>query len=484
MFRRLDELTPNTIGRRSAGGSIKRKSDFESPVPRKVSRPDAVKRASDGPAGVPFSQRSNAGEVIESINDHLPQAVAPIAPYAEARIRPVSNTDVKKFGYKPMAMRLSDSSEILDERIDEFTALIQKHHNLDDGAFGNAAAQSTNEIVAVGRIASDTLEGKLNAASIVFETSRRMGAGLRVTLKIDQLQKHSFFPGQIVAVRGTNASGQYFAVTEVLEIPKLPMPISTPAEVDAINTRLGVEGDESTSSQPLSVIFASGPFTADDNLDFEPLQALCQRAADEAADAMILTGPFLDIEHPLIASGDFDLPDLKNVSAETMTTLFRLWISSHLERLCHANPSINIFLVPSTRDALSKHVSWPQEQLPRSKLGLPSQVKMLPNPCFVSLNEIVFAISSQDVLYELSREQVSHGKFDEDLLTRLPELVVQQRHFFPLFPAMKRDGGMGACLDIGYLKLAEWLTVRPDVLVLPSMLTPNTRVCLPTPSPL
>ncbi|KAL8945969.1 MAG: hypothetical protein Q9183_007973, partial [Haloplaca sp. 2 TL-2023] len=97
-----------------------------------------------------------------------------------------------------MAMHLSEASEVLDDRIDEFQSLIQTHHGLDDSVFGNAAAQGTNEIIAVGRIASDSPEGKLNPASILLEMSRRTGAGLRVPLKVDSLS-YEFFPGQIVA---------------------------------------------------------------------------------------------------------------------------------------------------------------------------------------------------------------------------------------------------------------------------------------------
>jgi len=95
--------------------------------------------------------------------------------------------------------------------------LIQTHHKLEDSAFGSAASQSTNEIVAIGRIASDALEGRLNASSLVLETSRRMGAGLRIPLKVDALKGFQFFPGQIVALKGINASGDSFKVSEVLE---------------------------------------------------------------------------------------------------------------------------------------------------------------------------------------------------------------------------------------------------------------------------
>lgn len=397
----------------------------------------------------------------------------------------VAGTDYKKFAYRPMAMHLSESSEMLDERIDNFTTLIQKAHNMEDAAFGNAAAQSTSEIIAVGRIACDTAEGKLNAASLVLEMSRRMGAGLRVPLKVDTLPSYQFFPGQIVALRGTNASGLYFSVKEVLSVPKLPLPSSLPTTIETINDRLEVSED-SPSTNPLNVMIASGPFTAEDNLDFEPFQTLCDKAEESMVDALILNGPFLDIEHPLLASGDFELPDMHNLDKDaSLSALFRLFISAPLQRLCSAVPSITIIMVPSVRDALSKHVSWPQDRLTRKDAApLPKQVTMLPNPTFVSLNEVVFAVSSQDILYELSREQLSHGP-GPDLLTRLPGYLIEQRHFFPLYPPVSREKlssngvvkATGACLDIGYLKLGEWMQVKPDVLILPSMLTPSVKVC-------
>jgi DNA polymerase alpha subunit B len=424
--------------------------------------------------------------VVETLNDHLPIGEVPIAPFAEPRIKFTLNTDVKKFSYKPMAMRLSESSEILDERIDEFTTIVQKAHNLDDAAFGNAACQSTSEIVAVGRIASDTPETKLVAASLVLETSRRMGAGRRVPLRLNSGLSFQFFPGQIVALRGQNASGEDFVVSEILPMPFLPDPRSAPASIEGNNERLG----DTAESSPLNVLFASGPYCADDNLAFEPLNALCLKAAEDSVDALILNGPFLDIEHPLVASGDFDLADTKGIDPDaTMTTLFRHMISAPLQRLCNANPNITIVLIPSVRDAVSKHVSWPQDLLPKKELGLPKQAKMMTNPCTFWLNEVVVGVSSQDVLGELRREEVTSGNNQLDMLTRLPRYLIEQRHYFPLFPPVARENlpktgtesglATGSCLDIGYMKLGEMLNVRPDVLITPSVLPAFARVSLP-----
>src|SRR5204862_7505771 len=129
-------------------------------------------------------------------------------------------------------------SEILDDRIEEFIELVKEHHKLEDDAFGNAASQSPNEIIAVGRIASDSSEGKPNTSSLMLETSRKTGNGLRVPLKVEGLSGYSFFPGQIVALKGTNASGEFFTATEVLDLPLLPPAASTPAELETINARL------------------------------------------------------------------------------------------------------------------------------------------------------------------------------------------------------------------------------------------------------
>ena len=446
---------------------------------------------------ISFADRTNAGQTLETLNDHLPQHEPPIAPSSEPRIKLIANSDLKKFSYKPMATHLSEASEVLDDRIDEFMNLVQIHHGLEDSAFGNAASQSTSEIVAVGRIASDMLEGKLNSASIVLETSRRMGAGLRVPLKLDSIQSYEVFPGKIVALRGVNASGEYFSVKEIISVPLLPPAASLPNTLDELNARLGVDTDESGDNTPLNIMVASGPYTTDDNLAFEPLQTICDKASSSYTDALILTGPFLDLEHPLLASGDFDLPEDATYEPDkaTLNDVFRILIGAPLKRLAQQVPGINIILIPSVRDAVSKHVSWPQEAVPKKELGLPKQARFVTNPVMLSLNEFVVGISSQDILYELRHEEVVGGKLTAgNLLARLPRYLIEQRHFYPVFPPVAREhmpksGAMdglatGAMLDTSYLKLGEWLNLRPDVLIVPSTLSPFAKVNEPSITPL
>lgn len=450
---------------------------------------------------ISFADRVNAGDVVEILNAHLAAAERPAAPFPEPRIKLTAASDQKKMGYKPLAMKLSEASEVLDDRIDDFVTAVQDYHKLEDSAFGSAASQSTSEVVAVGRIASDSMEGKLNTASLVLETSRRTGMGLRVPLKIDHMATWSFFPGQIVALRGSNATGNEFVVKEVLEIPLLPSAASAPAALRAHREKLlggpDAMADSDAAPAPLAMLFAAGPYTADDNLDYEPLHALCAQAADTHADALILAGPFVDVDHPLIATGDFDLPDeaaSQDPDTATMATVFKYLFSPALNRTCAANPHLTVILVPSVRDVIDKHVSWPQDIIPRKDLGLHKSVRIVSNPMILSMNETVVALSSQDVLVELRNEELSRaaaaaaGGGGGDLMGRLCRHLVEQRHFFPLFPPTDRgklpktgtEAGVatGAVVDLSYLKLGEMVNVRPDVMLVPSALPPFAKVCL------
>ncbi|KAG6262169.1 hypothetical protein E4U49_003321 [Claviceps purpurea] len=505
VFGMLDGLVPSTpalasrAANRGSGSELKKKMGGLKVNSSPAGMSDQLK-AMNGLPSSSFADRANPGDVVEVLNGHLAAAAAPVAPFSEPRIKLTAASDQKKMAYKPLAMKLSEASEILDDRIDEFMTIVQDYHQLDDSAFGSAASQSTTEVVAVGRIASDSMEGRLNAASLVLETSRRTGMGLRVPLKMDNIRSWSFFPGQIAALKGINTTGSEFVVHEILQVPLLPNAASTPSALAAHREKLrgGPEVmDSDEDPVPLNILFAAGPYTADDNLDYEPLHALCSQAADTYADALVLTGPFIDINHPLIATGDFDLPEEAatiDPDTATMSTVFRYLFAAALTRACASNPHLTVILVPSTRDILAKHVSWPQDSLSRKELGLPKSAKIVSNPMTLSMNEMVIGLSSQDILYELRSEELSRvtsaptsaGGPGGDLMGRLCRYLIEQRHYFPLFPPTDRarlprtgtEQGVatGAVVDVAYMRLGEMVNVRPDVMVVPSSLPPFAKV--------
>ncbi|KAL2917675.1 DNA-directed DNA polymerase alpha subunit pol12 [Polyrhizophydium stewartii] len=161
-----------------------------------------------------------------------------------------------------------------------------------------------------------------------------------------------------------------------------------------------------------------GPFTLDSDLDFEPLEALAAEVvAVDPPDLVVLLGPFVDIDHPLIAAG---------IVGSDVDEIFAAQVAPRLDRMRQARPGLQIALVPSARDACSEWIAFPQPPLAaalspadawarRDALGLlaptPDRpgakapkdgIFLFPNPVQFRFNEIVFAVSSTDILFDLA----------------------------------------------------------------------------------
>jgi len=83
-------------------------------------------------------------------------------------------------------------------------------------------------------------------------------------------------------------------------------------------------------------------------------------------------GPFIDANHPLIASGSI---------TQMPHDIFREQISTRLQRLYETSPATTVILVPSVRDIISRHMAFPQAMFDRDTLGLP---KVSPDRTLIS----------------------------------------------------------------------------------------------------
>lgn len=62
------------------------------------------------------------------------------------------------------------------------------------------------------------------------------------------------------------------------------------------------------------------------------------------------------------------------------------------------------------------------------------RVHLLPNPCMFRVNEVLFGVCSNDVLFALSADEVSHN-VGANRLHRLAAHMLLQQSFCPQFPA-------------------------------------------------
>ena len=77
---------------------------------------------------------------------------------------------------------------------------------------------------------------------------------------------------------------------------------STPAQpVPSLDESLG-------RAQACTVLVAAGPYTASTDLAYSALDKILQTCKQAAAKALVLMGPFVDEEHPQIATGTLDTP--------------------------------------------------------------------------------------------------------------------------------------------------------------------------------
>lgn len=201
-------------------------------------------------------------------------------------------------GQKAFFTTIEDVAASLDERADV----------LGRAAAGSAAATlypvkepSQDEVTVAGRIVCDMEgEGRLNPASVLLEGSRRTSGGDRVQMDLMDCKSFALFPGQVIAARGMNATGGRLVVQSVEHGARLPLPRSPVAYLEAEAARAAATG-----SAPMRVWAAAGPYSLASNLEYQPLDDLLVEASDAESrpDVLVLSGPFVDSEHPHVRAG-------------------------------------------------------------------------------------------------------------------------------------------------------------------------------------
>ncbi|WWC66502.1 uncharacterized protein I206_100404 [Kwoniella pini CBS 10737] len=431
----------------------------------------------------PFELRPQPLSLLETLNPHLPATTSGLPPDSKQRIMLSSTADPKNWNYRYMFEKISQRSEALDDAIDDYAENIKEAYGISE--LGDPHFVSEESIYTVGRILSPPTDtSKATASSLFLESSRLLGAGKRIALRFAPagslkvrggppgVKGFGLFPGCLACVKGRNGGGGVFVVDEIL----LPAPSALAQSPSS--ELLDFQHGDKLKGQPVSMITAAGPYTLEDDLTFAPLDALLEVAVRERPDVLLLLGPFVDSQHPSIISG---------AVTQTPVEIFRHHVSRRLQTVLDASPGTVIILVPSVRDIVSSHMAFPQSMLDKESLALPKRVKVLPNPCTFSINEVIIALSSVDVLFHLRREEMyqraeeaepevaSEGVETKDAMAGLIRHVLGQRSFYPIFPPP--EGSVAEVnLDVTHYPLLRMDGPAPDILILPSKLKHFSKI--------
>jgi len=250
-------------------------------------------------------------------------------------------------------------------------------------------------------------------------------------------------------------------------------------------------------------------------MDYQPLVDLMHVILEQEPDLVILMGPFVDMRQEAVQKGN---PTIEVDGQEVVVsyeTVFAHKIAGLIEEVLVGSDgeaddeglssSTQFVLVPALEDATAKWV-YPQpplqDRLSRGKLldipgadgiefgssGLHTLEKLgskkgesggrrvhcLPNPCTFQVNELVFGVTSTDVLFQMSVDETNANLPTGSRLRHIAQHLVQQQSYYPLYPPNKAVN-----LDLKHQE--GWkMPCRPDVLFLPSKLSPFCAPVLET----
>ncbi|XP_032684545.1 DNA polymerase alpha subunit B isoform X2 [Odontomachus brunneus] len=281
----------------------------------------------------------------------------------------------------------------------------------------NTNKQSTNTV---------TLEG----------CSRRKGTSVADSIELDfrNVKHYSVFSGQIVAVEATNPIGDVLYVREIFAKAYAP-PACAPRIESSVN-----------------IFVAAGPFTASNNMHYQPLWDLMDKVAFDEPHVLVLIGPFLEYTHPEIQDG---------LVKDTYQELFEKTLARIMES---TKKSTQVILVASNRDAHHEPIfPTPQYTVFNKKLLQNySNLKLMPDPCVLDIFGLKIGVTSVDVIKHIGKEEISNIS-GMDRLSRLADHVLAQTCFYPVYPPSEDLN-----VDTELWEKYAFFDQQPHVLILPS----------------
>ncbi|XP_040977880.1 DNA polymerase alpha subunit B isoform X3 [Aquila chrysaetos chrysaetos] len=279
--------------------------------------------------------------------------------------------------YKFMFQKALDVREVLSWRIEELGDVLKSHHHLED--FASVLLPAQEPVTVLGQIGCDS-NGKLNAKSVVLEGDREHSSGRQVPLDLSELKEYSLFPGQIVALEGTNSTGRKMVVSKLYE--GVPLPFHTPPE---------------PAPEQRMVLVACGPYTTSDSIAYDPLADLVEVIVRDRPDVCVLFGPFLDAKHEQVENCQL---------LGSFAEVFKLCLKTIIEGTRSAGSQL--VFVPSLRDVHHDYV-YPQPpflypELPKDDKP---RVHFVSDPCTLDVDGVVFGLTSTDLLFHMGAEEIS-----------------------------------------------------------------------------
>ncbi|KAM8816588.1 DNA polymerase alpha subunit B isoform 1-T1 [Rhynchonycteris naso] len=384
-----------------------------------------------------YNSRSNQGEVVTSFGSAQGESWSGRAGAGVLSLKVLGCPEPLTRSYKFMFQKLLDIREVLTCKIEELGSEVKEHYKIE--AFAPVLVPAQEPVTLLGQIGCDG-NGKLNSKSVILEGDREHSSGAQVPVDLSELKEYSLFPGQVVIMEGINSTGRKLVATKLYE--GVPLPFYQPTE-------------ENGDFEQNMVLVACGPYTTSDSITYDPMLDLITVINRDRPDVCILFGPFLDAKHEQVESCLLTSP-FEDVFKQCLRTVIEGTRSS----------GSHLVFVPSLRDVHHEPV-YPQP--PFSYSDLPHEdkkrVQFVSEPCSLSINGVVFGLTSTDVLFHMGAEEISSSSGTSDRFSRILKHILTQRSYYPLYPPQE-----DMAIDYENFYAYAQLPVTPDVFIIPSEL--------------
>ena len=321
-----------------------------------------------------------------------------------------SNAEEKEITLKIQTSSSSPHQSLfMRDRIEDKVALLKnKFKELKEEEEQEEEEEQKGQII--GRVCCDSSDRQ--------ELQLESSDGSRVKLELRSVEnEYSLFPGQIVKCVGANPTGYCFVAKEI----------------DCYYFKQ-IKQEQQQQIQKTEMLLFSGPFTANDDLMYEPLDDVLHEASSKNPSIVLLMGPFVsdeNINHAL-------------TSNITYKQAFEQIVMKKVEAFAKQYPNKHVVLVPSVKDAFHRYCAFPQP--PFFETSKCKNVHFVANPSAFEVNGIRVAVSTCDILKHLSgferggkgktttEQQQQQQQQQTDRMTRLCSHMVGQMSMYPLFP--------------------------------------------------
>lgn len=384
-----------------------------------------------------YTSRTNRGEVVTTFGSAQGLSWSGRGGSGSVSLKVVGDPEPLTGSYKAMFQQLMGVREVLTSKIEELGSELKEHHKIE--AFTPLLVPAQEPVILLGQIGCDS-NGKLNSKSVILEGDQEHSYGAQIPVDLSELKEYSLFPGQVVIMEGFNTTGRRLTATKLYE--GVPLPFYQPTE-------------EEGASEQTMVVVACGPYTTSDSITYDPLLDLIAIINRDQPDVCILFGPFLDAKHEQVENCKLTSP-FEDVFKQCLRTVIEGTRSS----------GSHLVFVPSLRDVHHEPV-YPQPPFTFSELSREDKkrVQFVSEPCSLSINGVMFGLTSTDLLFHIGAEEIFSSSGTSDRFSRVLKHILTQRSYYPLYPPHE-----DMAIDYENFYTYAQLPVTPDVFIVPSEL--------------